>query len=165
MPGGQRQLRQFHLGQVTFERADQAERPCRPVQVAFEGALIIAIAIMHLGIETLEGNLGRCLQWVQAQPREVLPVQLRIGGQALLPVGRGLQFHALGVAGGQVKGIEPGAFAVDQPGQRQRDWRLFSRQAGRSRQLITLEQVALGIKLELIQLQGIGQRARRLERL
>lgn len=33
LAGGQRQLRQFHLGEVTFERAGQAERSCRAVQV------------------------------------------------------------------------------------------------------------------------------------
>ena len=76
---------------------------------------------MHLGIEALERDLGGCFQWVQAQPREVLPVQLRIGAQALLPVSRGLQLDPLAVAGGQVEGIEPGPFTVDQSGQDQGD--------------------------------------------
>lgn len=118
---------------------------------------------MHLGIEALEGDLRRSLQGVQAQPREILPVQLRIGAQALLPVSRRLQLDPLVVVGGQVQGIEPGAFTVHQPGQGQGDRRLFGGQAGRARQVIALEQIALGVELQLVQLQSVGQRASRLE--
>ncbi len=163
LPGTQRQLRQLHLTQVTFERAGQAERAGRAIQVAIECALVVAIAITHLGQEPLEGDFGRRLKWIQAQPREVLPVQLGVGDQTLLPVSRGLQLDPLGIAGVQVQGIEPGTFAVDQPGQQHSDRRLLGRQAGRPRQLIALEQVAPGVELELVELHGVGQRGGRLE--
>ncbi|MNE38040.1 hypothetical protein D3C80_1319220 [compost metagenome] len=90
LPRGERQLRQLHLGQVTLERAGQREGTRRAIQVAIEGALVVAIAVANLGVEALERDVGRRFQWVQAQPWEIQPFELGIGAQALLPVGTGL---------------------------------------------------------------------------
>ncbi|MNM91938.1 hypothetical protein D3C81_1042500 [compost metagenome] len=91
LPCGERQLRQLHLGQITFEWAGQRESTRRAVQSAIEGALVITIAVVNLGIETLERDVRRGFQRVQTQPREIQPFKLGIGAQALLPIGAGLQ--------------------------------------------------------------------------
>jgi len=64
LPGGQRQLRQAHLAQVTLERAGQGKCSCRAVEITVEGALVVAILVLNLGTETLEGNLRRRFQRV-----------------------------------------------------------------------------------------------------
>ncbi|MNP05383.1 hypothetical protein D3C76_973320 [compost metagenome] len=74
-----------------------------------------------------------------------------------------MQLHPLAVAGRQIQGIQFRPLGIDFAGQGQGDWRLLGGQAGAAGKLIALEQVTLGIELELIQLQRVGQRRRWLE--
>ncbi|MNP38122.1 hypothetical protein D3C76_1316130 [compost metagenome] len=116
--------------QVALERTAQTERPSRPIKVALELALIGAIKVLHLAVETPQGHLRGLFQRIQSQPGEVQPVDGRHRAQALLPVGAGRQFKVLIRAGRKVQGAQLGTLGVDVAQQAQRHRPLFRRQAG-----------------------------------
>ncbi|MNE25770.1 hypothetical protein D3C80_1191090 [compost metagenome] len=165
MPGIERQLWQCNLLQVALERTAQAERTRRPVEVALEFALIVAIAVLHLAIEAAQRDLRRWLQRIQTQPGKVQPIDGRLGAQACLPVGTGREFEALIRAGSKVQGAQLRTLGIDPALQAQGYRLLLGRQTGRAEQLIAALQVAVGAELQIIQLQRVRQLGTGFERL
>ncbi|MNL07569.1 hypothetical protein D3C87_1282500 [compost metagenome] len=88
-------------------------------------------------------------------PREIQPIDFRLGAQAFAPVQLSAQFQALLVVGGQVQCGDLRAIGVDLALQRQRYRAFFGRQRGIADQRIAVFQVTGAGELQLIELQGV----------
>ncbi len=163
LAGFKGQLWQADLAQVALERAADLEGTCRPVQVATEIALVVAVAVVDLGVQAPQRDLRSLVQRVQAQPREVQPVDAGIGNQTALPVGSGAERDTLLRGGAQVQGGDLGALGIHPATQAQADRPLLGRQAAGAHQLVTFCQVAIGTEFQLLELQGVRQSGRWLE--
>ncbi len=157
LTGAQFQLRQEHLRKVAAERRDHRERAGRAIEVGREVTEVVAVFIGNLAVEGTQRHLGLVDQRVQAMPREIQPGDFGIGAEALLPVQVGAEFQALFVAGIHVQAGDLRAFGVYLALQQQIHRAFFRRQHGLALQLVATAQVALGGKVQLIELQGVGQ--------
>ena len=157
LPGFQYKLRQADPLQVALERAGEGEGPGRPVQVTAEIPLVVAIAVLHLGLEAMQHHLRRLVQWIQAQPGKVLPVEGGRGAQGLLPVGAGGQGQELLGRGGQVQPRHFRALGIDPAAQCQGDRAVLRGEVARAHQLVAGLEIAVGGQFELAEQQGVRQ--------
>jgi len=90
-------------------------------------------------------------------PREIQPVDFRVGAQAFLPVQLAAEFHPLLGTGGQVKCGDVRPLGIDTTLQRQCHGALLGWQARRANDLVTVQKIALGSQFQRIELQGVRQ--------
>ena len=164
LPRHQFQLRQVEVAQITAERAGQAKRPGRAIQVGLEVAQVVAIGVRHFAVESAQVHLRLGDDRVQSVPGKRQPVDLRVGLHAFLPVHSPGQVQVLLGADGQIQCRHLRARGVYPPLEQHTDGGCFGGQAGATVQHIAVLEVALGRQHKLIVLQGVRQLGAGLER-
>lgn len=148
LAGGQAQVGQLHLAQVTLERTGEGEVAGRPLQGGIELPVVVAVEVLHLAVEALQAH-GRLVdRGIQPVPGEVTPGDAGIQGQGLLPVDPPVQVERLLRRSHQSQSLEVRALGVHTAGQVEAYVTALARQAGVPFDRVALRQVAPGLEGE-----------------
>ncbi|MNM54472.1 hypothetical protein D3C81_655960 [compost metagenome] len=157
LPGLELNLLQVDFRQVARERAGQGEGAGRTIRRRGEMPEVLAVGVRDFAGERAKRYLRFVDERIEPVPREIQPVDLRLGAQALAPIQLSGELEALLVVGGQVQRGDLRALGVDLALQRQGDGPLLGGQRGFAEQRVAVLQVACPREFKLIELQGVRQ--------
>ncbi|MCY1347364.1 hypothetical protein D9M69_334710 [compost metagenome] len=157
LAGLELQRRQMHLLQVAADRALQVEGAGRAVEVGVEMAEVVAVAVLHFGLQAAQRHRRFLVQRVEALPGEVAPGEAAVHGKAVLPVQAPLQLDLAILAGIQAQRGDIRAPGIDRALQLQRHNAALARQAGAAVDPVAVREVAGGVQQDLVETQGIRQ--------